>query len=164
MTLRPVTGCDVVDVARIAGVAARRPGFLTRVFTDAEVADCTRDGQATEAPAVSARLAARFAAKEATRKALGDLRLPLRDVEVRRAADGAPHLRVRGVASPLSCSLSHDGGVAMAVVVGLVDVADRSAPPHDPSGPPTATTPSGPSSATTAASTTATSATVPSAP
>lgn len=164
------TGCDLVDIARLDRALQRRAGLLERLFTAREIADARRGEVAVGGEVERSRLAARFAAKEATRKALGDLRLPLRDVEVRRAADGAPHLRVRGVASPLSCSLSHDGGVAMAVVVGLVDVADRSAPPHDPSGPPTATAPSGPSSATTtpasatAASATAASATVPSAP
>jgi holo-[acyl-carrier protein] synthase len=120
VTLLPVTGCDVVDVARLAGVAARRPGFLDRVFTAGELADCTRDGDAPDAPQVQARLAARFAAKEATRKALGDLRLPFHDVEVRRGPRGAPQLHVRGEPSSLACSLSHDAGVAMAVVVGLV--------------------------------------------
>lgn len=121
MTLAAVTGCDVVDVARLTAVAARRAGFVARVFTDREVADCTRDGDPIDAPQVQARLAARFAAKEATRKALGDLRLPFHDVEVRRGPSGAPQLHVRGEPSALSCSLSHDAGVAMAVVVGLVD-------------------------------------------
>ena len=129
MTLRPVTGCDVVDVARLAGVIDRRPGFVDRVFTAAEVADCTRDGNDLDAPTVQARLAARFAAKEATRKALGDLRLPFRQVEVRRGPSGAPHLHVRGRASSLACSLSHDAGVAMAVVVGLVAEAPHTCDP-----------------------------------
>lgn len=114
----PAVGCDLVDIARLSAVASRREGFVARVFTAAEVADCRRGGVELDSPVGRARLAARFAAKEATRKALGDLRLPFHAVEVRRAGSGAPQLHVRGRPSPLSCSLSHDGGIAMAVVVG----------------------------------------------
>lgn len=123
MTALPalVTGCDVVDVARLSAVADRRPGFVARVFTDAEVADCTRGGVDLASPTGRARLAARFAAKEATRKALRDLRLPFHAAEVRRGPDGAPDLHLHGRPSAWSCSLSHDGGVAMAVVVGFAD-------------------------------------------
>jgi holo-[acyl-carrier protein] synthase len=120
-----VTGCDLVEVARVAAVAERRPGFVARVFTDAEVADCTRGGVAITSATGRARLAARFAAKEATRKALGDLRLPCHAVEVRRAADGAPRLYLHGEPSTLACSLSHDGGAAMAIVVGTSADARR---------------------------------------
>lgn len=110
----PRIGCDVVDVARFAESLARRPGFLDRVFTEHERADATRD----DAPmaVVHARLAARFAAKEATRKALGDLRLPFHASEVRRDHTGAPQLFLHGLPADGSVSLSHDGGIAMAVV------------------------------------------------
>ncbi|GGI06266.1 holo-ACP synthase [Egicoccus halophilus] len=123
MTLPPptatlVTGCDVVDIARLSAAIDRRAGFLERVFTDRERADARRGDVAAGSPVERSRLAARFAAKEATRKALGDLRLPFHAVEVRTAASGAPQLFVHGRPSPLACSLAHDGGVAMAVVVG----------------------------------------------
>lgn len=118
-TPRLVTGCDVVDVARLSGAIDRRPALLARVFTDGELADARRGGVRRGSPTERARLAARFAAKEATRKALGDLRLPFHAAEVRRRDDGAPQLWVRGEPSPLSCSLSHDGGVALAVVAGF---------------------------------------------
>jgi holo-[acyl-carrier protein] synthase len=117
--VRIVTGCDVVDVARIGAVVDRRPAFVDRVFTHAEVADCTRGGVTLASSTGRARLAARFAAKEAARKAIGDLRLPFHAVEVRRDDTGAPRLHLHGRPSDWSCSLSHDGGVALAVVVGL---------------------------------------------
>jgi holo-[acyl-carrier protein] synthase len=117
---RFVTGCDVVDVGRLSRAIDRRPRLLHRVFTAREVADARRNGVAAGSATERARLAARFAAKEATRKALGDLRLPFHAVEVRSRADGAPQLVVRGQASSLACSLSHDGGVALAVVAGLL--------------------------------------------
>jgi holo-[acyl-carrier protein] synthase len=112
------TGCDVVDVARLSAAIDRRDGLLERVFTQREIADARRGGAEPGSPTERARLAARFAAKEATRKALGDLRLPFHAVEVRSAASGAPELFLHGERSELSCSLSHDAGVAMAVVVG----------------------------------------------
>lgn len=111
-------GCDVVDIARLGTVIERRPALLARVFTDRERADARRGGIDAGSWTERSRLAARFAAKEATRKALGELGLAFHDVEVRSAADGAPRLWVRGAPSTLTCSLSHDGGVAMAFVVG----------------------------------------------
>jgi holo-[acyl-carrier protein] synthase len=119
MTPRVVTGCDVVDVARLAAALDRREGLLTRVFTDREIADARRGGVTAGSPVERDRLAARFAAKEATRKALGQLRLPFHAVEVRSAPTGAPELWLHGRRSELSCSLAHDAGVAMAVVVGV---------------------------------------------
>jgi holo-[acyl-carrier protein] synthase len=124
-----VTGCDVVDVARLSGAIDRRPALLARVFTEREQADARHGGVRIGTPTERDRLAARFAAKEATRKALGDLRMPFHAVEVRRRADGAPQLWVRGEPSPLACSLSHDGGVAMAVVAGFAPVPPTAALP-----------------------------------
>lgn len=132
--MRLVTGCDVVDVDRLGAVADRRAGFLERVFTARELADATRGDLASDHPTARARLAARFAAKEATRKALGDLRLPFHAAEVRRGPDGAPQLHLHGAPSGLACSLSHDAGVALAVVVGaLPDDAPTPVPSTDPS-------------------------------
>lgn len=111
-------GCDIVDVARLSATLDRRPGFATRVFTPRELADARRGGVAEGSATERARLAARFAAKEATRKALGDLRLPFHATEVRTADDGAPRLYVHGEPADLDLSLSHDAGVAMAFVVG----------------------------------------------
>ncbi|MEX2325012.1 MAG: 4'-phosphopantetheinyl transferase superfamily protein [Nitriliruptoraceae bacterium] len=123
---RPImtTGCDVVDIARLSAALDRRDGLLARVFTPLEIADCRR-GDVAEGSAVErARLAARFAAKEATRKAVGNLRLPFHAVEVRTLPDGAPQLWLHGRPSGLACSLSHDAGVALAVVVGVRAAVD----------------------------------------
>lgn len=114
-----LTGCDLVDIARLGAAIDRRPGLLERVFTTREIADARRGDVAVGSEVERARLAARFAAKEAVRKALNDLRLPFHAVEVRTAADGAPHLWLHGEPSQLSCSMSHDGGMAMALVVGV---------------------------------------------
>jgi holo-[acyl-carrier protein] synthase len=132
---RFVLGCDVVDVARLAGTIDRQPGFLSRVFTDRELADAGRGGVDLTSAVAQDRLAARFAAKEATRKALGDLRLPFHAVEVHTADDGAPQLILHGEPSPLTCSLAHDGGVAMAVVAGLLPPGVAPSP-TSPTSPP----------------------------
>lgn len=113
-------GVDLVGVRRFAGLLARRGDLLTdRVFSARELADAAGSPR---------RLAARFAAKEATAKALGVGIGPVawRDVEVRTAVDGGPRLRLRGAAARLAAarhltdwtvSLSHDGTSAVAVVV-----------------------------------------------
>jgi holo-[acyl-carrier protein] synthase len=119
-----VTGCDVVDVGRLAAALDRRAGLLSRVFTQREIDDARRGGVSPGSDTERQRLAARFAAKEATRKALGQLRLPFHAVEVRSAPTGAPHLWLHGEPSTLTCSLSHDAGVAMAVVVGYAGAAE----------------------------------------
>ncbi|MFP5309911.1 MAG: holo-ACP synthase [Actinomycetes bacterium] len=120
MSARIVTGCDVVDVDRLATALARTPALRDRVFTPGEQAAAVRGGVAPDSRRAHERLAARFAAKEATRKALGDLRLPFHATEVVTDAAGAPALHLHGAPSGLALSLAHDGGVAMAVVTGLV--------------------------------------------
>ncbi len=122
-------GCDVVDVARFERVLQRRDAMRDRLFTPRELDDAVRGGVAVGSRVEVDRLAARFAAKEATRKALGDLRLPFHDTEVRSEPDGAPRLWVGGHPSELSVSMSHDGGVAMAVVVGPPPPSPASHPP-----------------------------------
>jgi holo-[acyl-carrier protein] synthase len=119
-------GVDAVDVDRFRRVLARRPGLAGRVFTPAERAEAARRADPTE------RLAARFAAKEATLKALGAGlgRFPLADVEVVAAgppgAPGPPTLRLGAAAAAaargagvarLHLSLTHTGHVALAFVV-----------------------------------------------
>ena len=117
-------GLDLVDVARVArildGPAGRAQRFLARVFTPAERAFCDA---VVDRPT---RYAARFAAKEAALKALGaPAGLRLLEIEVRRD-EGAPQLALSGRAAEaaqrlgvarLHLSITHDGGVAAAVVV-----------------------------------------------
>lgn len=115
-TAVPRMGCDVVDIARLSARLDRRPDLLARVFTPVELADARRGGVAPGSATERARLAARFAAKEATRKALGDLRLGFHATEVRTDPSGCPRLYLHGAPTGASLSLSHDGGIAMAVV------------------------------------------------
>lgn len=109
-------GCDVVEVARIAALLERRPAARDRLFTPAELAESTRDGVAADDPVAVRRLAGRFAAKEALVKLLRRPRLAWTDVAVVAGADGAPTVRIQGAPTDIAVSLSHDGGIAMAVV------------------------------------------------
>jgi holo-[acyl-carrier protein] synthase len=120
-------GIDVVPVERFAESLRRTPGLRHRLFTAAE--QRTPSG----APRTGESLAARFAAKEALAKALGapgDLHW--HDAEVTVGEHGRPHLEVRGTVAARAAelgverwhvSLSHDGGIASAVVI-----ADGGAP------------------------------------
>jgi holo-[acyl-carrier protein] synthase len=108
-------GIDVVDVARFGESLERTPGLRTRLFTPGE------------ASRPLASLAARFAAKEALAKALGaPVGLVWQDAEVVSESSGRPVLFVRGSVAAraaelgvtsLHVSLSHDAGIASAVVV-----------------------------------------------
>jgi holo-[acyl-carrier protein] synthase len=109
-------GVDVVEVARLERALSRTPSLADRLFTEAE----RRSGRPEQ-------LAARFAAKEATAKALGAPGgLRWRDAEVVVEDSGRPRLLVHGgVAEEAEAqgirtwhlSMSHDGGIATAVVV-----------------------------------------------
>jgi holo-[acyl-carrier protein] synthase len=108
-------GIDVVDVERFSRILRRRPRLAERLFTDAE----------RGLPAAS--MAARFAAKEAVAKALGAPQgMVWHDCEVVRAPSGRPELVLRGTVAAVAAeqgvhrwhlSMSHDAGIASAVVV-----------------------------------------------
>lgn len=117
-------GCDVVDVARMRRLLGERSGARERLFGPHELADAVRGGVDPDSDVAIERLAARFAAKEATRKALRGQGPPLTAIEVRTDDTGAPSVWVEGMPTRLACSLSHDAGVAMAVVVGDAGARD----------------------------------------
>jgi holo-[acyl-carrier protein] synthase len=89
-------GIDATDIHRIAGTLAQYgERFMRRIFTDGEVAYCTR----RRVPAI--HFAGRFAAKEAAMKALGTghtQNVLWRDVEVIRSG-GPPQLQLHGGAA-----------------------------------------------------------------
>jgi holo-[acyl-carrier protein] synthase len=113
-----------VEVVREA-VSAHGHRYLDRVYTPAEQADCAGD---------PARLAGRFAAKEAAVKVLRpapDEALPWSDIEVVREPDGHVELRLAGLAAAhadaqgladFAVSLTHEGDAACAVVVAQTRV------------------------------------------
>jgi holo-[acyl-carrier protein] synthase len=108
-------GIDVCGIERFGRSLARTPGLRERLFTPAESA------------LPPASLAARFAAKEALAKALGaPAGLAWHDAEVVTEPSGRPRFELRGTVADLArglgvsavhLSLSHDAGIASAVVV-----------------------------------------------
>ncbi len=108
-------GIDVVDIERFGVSLERTPSLRERLFTPAEA----------ERPLAS--LAARFAAKEAMAKALGaPYGMRWHDAEVVSEESGRPVLTIRGTVQAraddlgvahVHLSLSHDAGIASAVVV-----------------------------------------------
>lgn len=103
-------GVDVASISRIEQALQRHPRFAARIFTAAEQRYC---GSKPE------RWASRWAAKEAVRKLYGGARaypLPwMHEIEVVRGG-GAPRIRVRGADTSIAVTLTHDAGVAIAVV------------------------------------------------
>ncbi len=117
-------GVDIVSVERLEKIANQwRDHFLTKIFTPAEIKTClSRNGRAAfEA------FAARFAAKEACKKALTaagkEIPLDWKDVSVRNDPSGVPALqfsdRICAVMADFhwQLSLSHEREYAVAFVV-----------------------------------------------
>lgn len=96
-------GIDLVEVARVRDLLEKHGArFKAKTFTEAERAYC----DACADPAM--HYAARFAAKEAAAKALGAgfaEGVTWRDIEVTRAANGRPALRLHGGAAERAAAL-----------------------------------------------------------
>ncbi|WP_225825020.1 holo-ACP synthase [Streptomyces naphthomycinicus] len=114
-------GIDVAEIDRFRASLERTPGLADRLFVKRELLLPSGDRRGI------ASLAARFAAKEALAKALGaPPGLQWTDAEVYVEDTGQPRLRVQGTVAARAAelgvrtwhvSLSHDAGVASAVVV-----------------------------------------------
>ncbi|GEC04954.1 holo-[acyl-carrier-protein] synthase [Streptomyces spinoverrucosus] len=114
-------GIDVAEIDRFQAALERTPGLADRLFLESELllASGERRGIAS--------LAVRFAAKEALAKALGaPAGLHWTDAEVYVEGSGQPRIRVTGTVAARAAelgvrswhvSLSHDAGVASAVVI-----------------------------------------------
>jgi holo-[acyl-carrier protein] synthase len=120
-------GFDATDIPRIQKTYERYGDrFLRRIFTDGEIAYCTR--RRNPVP----HLAGRFAAKEAAMKALGtghSRGVLWKDIEVVRVG-GPPQLRLHGGAARQAARLkvrsslvtiTHSEALAMAQVLLLGD-------------------------------------------
>jgi holo-[acyl-carrier protein] synthase len=117
-------GVDLCEVDRMRTALLRTPTLRDRLFTEAEQAYCVARRDPME------RYAARFAAKEAVLKAMG-LGLGAcrwRDIEVAKAASGAPSVRLHGGAQGLAdergvtrwlLTITHTALLAEAIAVAL---------------------------------------------
>lgn len=117
-------GIDLASVELVQeSVRVHGDRYLRRVFTERELADCRSAAGGIEPE----RLAARFAAKEATLKVLrpGEEGLPLTSIEVVTDPAGWVDLTLSGPAASIArnagmsgftVSLTHEGAFAAAVV------------------------------------------------
>lgn len=116
-------GIDLVDAATVERqIAVSGNRYLARILTPDELAFCGQD---------LPRIAARIAGKEAVAKALGTgfrEGVRWRDIQIMRADNGAPGVTLAGGAAEragalgildLRISLTHEGGLAAALVVGI---------------------------------------------
>jgi holo-[acyl-carrier protein] synthase len=120
-------GVDIIEIERIRQALERHPRMAERLFTEAERAYCEARGD----PA--SHYAARFAAKEATAKALGRW-LRWQDVEVVNDSTGRPRIELYGEAAAwarrsqgagvlVSLSHSRDQAIACVLLVGPQEIA-----------------------------------------
>ncbi len=121
-------GIDLAEIDEIReSLRLHGERYLDRVYTEAEQRDCGRSPR---------RLAGRFAAKEATMKALriADEAVPWRSIEVAQDETGRRSIRLTGAAAELAerrgilsldLSLTVHRSSAMAVILAEVDPSWR---------------------------------------
>jgi holo-[acyl-carrier protein] synthase len=113
-------GVDIIQLRRIKSAIERwQERFIFRVYTEGEINYCRQQKMEF------IHFAARFAAKEATMKALGR-RVGWKDIEIVNDERGKPSIRLSGGARKVTMeqqtekiflSLSHDGAYVIAQVV-----------------------------------------------
>jgi len=120
------SGVDLIEIERISSALERHgERFLRRIYTPGELAECEGD-ICQHAPS----LAARFAAKEATAKALGTGigDVSWQEIEILHELNGQPVLNLYYQAKELAASLglttwslsiSHTHSHAVAVVIAI---------------------------------------------
>jgi len=119
-------GTDLIKIGRINRLMQKYPQrFLDRVFTAEGIGVCRTRLNA------AASLAARFAAKEAVRKALsigGVKGCSWRDIEIISQPDGKPAVKLHNKTAALAAqqgvgsilvSLSHEKGLALAFAMAI---------------------------------------------
>lgn len=132
-------GADIVKIERIERLLANT-SFRDKCFTEAEQEELDALGNSRR----TERAAGRFACKEAVMKAVGTgfSGLSLRDIEVRSEESGRPICSLSSLAKAriagqlhldhipsvdVQVSISHDAGVAVAMVLLAIDDQSGSA-------------------------------------
>jgi len=129
-------GIDLVSIASVReSIREHGARYLERVYTPDELRDCH-----TDQGVVAERLAARFAAKEATIKVLrpADEAIPWSSIGVMHHSSGSVSVELSGRAAELAAetglsdfalSISHEAEYASAVVIAEQDLRNRSGDP-----------------------------------
>ncbi len=116
-------GVDMCEIGRMERAIARHPTLRDRVFTPEEIAYCDSKARPAES------YAGRFAAREATIKALGGYGgRRWQDISVTRQGSGAPSIRLDGNAkrradalgvADVLITLSHEKTSAVAFAIAI---------------------------------------------
>jgi len=122
-------GTDIIEVSRIEKIleSTHCNSFLKRVFTKDELNYCRHKDNSSYR---SSSLAARFCAKEAVMKVLGEGfgKIDWKEIEVYNNTSGKPFIHLYGKATKLAqdngfrdiqISLSHTDNYATAAAIGL---------------------------------------------
>ena len=107
-------GIDIIEVQRVKKIAEKNPKLLQRIFTSREINYCLKKRNKYQ------HLAARFAAKEAFFKAIGE-RISWTDVELFNLPSGKPQLKIKSKErfpfEEIHVSISHLAEYAVATVI-----------------------------------------------
>jgi phosphopantetheine--protein transferase-like protein len=111
MTIRGI-GIDLVHIARMREAVTNNAQFTANTFTDAECTYCNSYADA------ASHYAGTFAAKEAVRKATGDISQSFRDVEIIRTPQGKPEVWAGGAPKiGIHISITHTDDIAQAIAI-----------------------------------------------
>ncbi|MFA5039964.1 MAG: holo-ACP synthase [Candidatus Omnitrophota bacterium] len=107
------SGIDIVEIKKLERAVGRWGDiFLNRIYTDRELAYSRNKRYPLQ------HLAARFAAKEAIFKALGNSpKLNFKDIEIINDVHGKPYCRIKKRRSAIALSLSHTENYAVACAI-----------------------------------------------
>ncbi len=122
-------GIDLVDIGRIQKIINKwGKHFLEKIYTTKEIEYCLSKSPSSQ------HFAARFAAKEAVVKMLGNTsKISWQDIEVVKANNGSPKLLLYGYAriiaekkgiNNIHITLSHEKRMAVAQVIGEGELND----------------------------------------
>jgi holo-[acyl-carrier protein] synthase len=125
-------GIDMVSVDAVReSIRQHGDRYVKRIYTEGELSDCH-----TDQGLIPERLAARFAAKEATLKVLRPVNeaIPWRTIEIVRHGAGWVSVKLSGRAAALAAeaqlgnfelSICHEGNYASAVVIAELDLRNQ---------------------------------------
>lgn len=106
-----MVGIDVIKISRFKSIKKREYSLWNKCFSKDEWE------YAFSKPDPFSSLAGIFAAKEAVIKSIGASLIDLNRVTINHLNHGMPYAKVKGQKGRLPVSISHDGGIAVAIAI-----------------------------------------------